>query len=62
MEKGGGGRYEDPEHHRGNGCRQATVEEAHIPSNPSIGNKRTYNDDDDDDDDDDETTKKFPSF
>ncbi len=27
---------------------QATVEEAHIPSNPSIGNKQTLNDNDDD--------------
>ncbi len=49
MEKGGARRYEDAEHHGRNGDRQATVEEAHIPSNPSIGNKRTLNDDDDDD-------------
>ncbi len=51
MEKGGGGRYEDAEHHRRNGDEQATVEEAHIPSNPIIGSKWTLNDGDDDDDD-----------
>ncbi len=50
MEKGGGGRYEDAEHNGRNGYGQ-TVEEAHIPSNPSIGNKRMLNDDDNDDDD-----------
>ncbi len=49
MEKGGGGRYEDAEHHRRNGDGQATVEEAHILSNPIIGSKWMLNDDDDDD-------------
>ncbi len=48
MEKDGGGRYEDAEHHRRNGDKQ-TVEEAHIPSNPIIGSKWTLNDDDDHD-------------
>ncbi len=50
MEKGGGGRYENAEHHRRNGDGQATVEEANIPSNPIIGSKWTLNDDDDGDD------------
>ncbi len=49
MEKGSGGRYEDDEHHRRNGFGQTTVEAAHIPSNPTIGNTWTLNDDDDDD-------------
>ncbi len=49
MEKGGGGRYEDAKHHGRNGYGQATVEEACILSNPSIGNKWMLNDDDDDD-------------
>ncbi len=48
MEKGGEGRYEDAEHHRRNGYGQATVEEAHILSNPIIGSKWTLDDDDDD--------------
>ncbi len=51
MEKGSGGRYEGDEHHGRNGFGQTTVEEAHIPSNPTLGNKWTLNDDDDDDDD-----------
>ncbi len=51
MEKGSGGRYEDDEHHGRNGFGHTTVEEAHIPSNPTVENKRTLNDDDDDDDD-----------
>ncbi len=54
MEKGGGGRYEDAEHHGRDGYGQATVEEAHIPSSPVIRNKWMLNDDDDDDDDDDD--------
>ncbi len=51
MEKGGGGIYEDAEHHGRDGYGQATVEGAHIPYNPIFGNKCTLNDDDDDDDD-----------
>ncbi len=48
MEQGGGGRPEDAEHHGREGYGQATVEEAHTPSNPIIGNKWMLNDDDDD--------------
>ncbi len=49
MEKDGGGRFEDAEHHGRDGYEQATVEEAHIPSNPMIRSKWMINDDDDDD-------------
>ncbi len=46
--RGSGGRYEDDELHGGNGFGQTPVEEVHIPSNPTIGNKWALNDDDDD--------------
>ncbi len=36
--------YEDAEHHERDGYGQATVEEAHISSNPIIGDKWTLND------------------
>ncbi len=49
VEKGGAGRYEDAEHHGRDGYGQAAMEEAHIPYNPTIGNKWTLDDDDDDD-------------
>ena len=40
--------YEDAERHVRDGYGQATLEEAHIPSNPIIGNKWTLNDVDED--------------
>ncbi len=44
--EGDGGRHEDGEHNRRDDYGQATVEEAHISSNPNIGNKWALNNDD----------------